>query len=282
MKEADPYRQIARLGRDGIELWAEYTAATDARERRILAIEVHALEKERQEYTEQIEALAQVPAVWETIYGEGDGFVALFSGLRAHKKLAHPQARYFPYPDALDQAYAWVRSAAAAGREVYHCAHLVTERRRRKETAAPLSALWVDLDQGQLDSQLVPTPSLMVESSPGRSQCYWRLTAPIEPARGERLNRHLAGVLGADKSGWDATQLLRVPGTRNHKYVDAPLVRVLAHRGQHYDPAAVATPLGDVPRFTARREEPRPTTQSAATGSATLQELPLTRTARRI
>src|SRR5215203_3953804 len=153
-KEGDPYQRSAQLGRDGIELWAEYTACTDEHERRILSIELHALEKERQGFTEQVEALEQLPAVWETIYGEGDGFVALFSGLRSRKKLTHTQEHYFPYPDAIDQAQAWVRSAAAAGREVYHCAHLVTERRRRKETAAPLSALWVDLDQGQLATQL--------------------------------------------------------------------------------------------------------------------------------
>jgi hypothetical protein len=282
MKEGDPYHRIDQLGRDSIEKLAELYACTDAKERRVITMELHANERATQGYTEQIEALEQLPGVWETMYGAGDGYVALFSGERSLKRLVQPQAGYFPYPDAIEGAQAWVRSAAAGGREVYHCAHLVTEPRRRKETAAPVSALWIDLDAGQLDTERVPTPTLVVESSPGRSQVYWQLTTPIEPPHAEQLNRQLAAATGADKSGWDATQLLRVPGSRNHKYDDAPLVRVLALTGRRYDPAVVANPLGDLPLFTTRREERQPTPQPPATSAPAYDELPLSKTARRI
>jgi hypothetical protein len=33
--------------------------------------------------------------------------------------------------------------------------------------------------------------------------------------------------VGADRSGWDLSQLLRPPGTRNRKYAEAPEVRLL-------------------------------------------------------
>jgi hypothetical protein len=281
-KEGDPYHRIEQLGRDSGEKLAELHACTDATERRVITMELHALARERRGYTEQAETLEQLPAVWETIYGAGDGYVALFSGRRSQKRLVQPRAGYFPYPDAIQDAQAWVRSAAAAGREVYHCAHLVTEPRRRKETAAPVSALWIDLDSGQLDTERVPTPTLLIESSPGKSQAYWQLTAPIPPPEAERLNRELAVQTGADTSGWDATQLLRVPGTRNHKYDDAPLVRVLAWYGRSYDPTVVANPRGDLPLFTAGRAERQPTPQPSGTSSPAFDELPLSKTARRI
>src|SRR5207253_2736302 len=53
--------------------------------------------------------------------------------------------------------------------------------------------------------------------------------------------------LGADPSGWDLTQLLRVPGTRNHKYEDAPLVRVLQLTEARYEPEAISRLLAPVP-----------------------------------
>jgi P4 family phage/plasmid primase-like protien len=49
---------------------------------------------------------------------------------------------------------------------------------------------------------------------------------PVPPEIGEDLNRRLAHALGADKSGWDLTQLLRPPGTKNRKYPDTPAVEV--------------------------------------------------------
>jgi len=52
--------------------------------------------------------------------------------------------------------------------------------------------------------------------------------------------------MGADESGWDLTQLLRVPGTPNHKYPEAPIVKVVTLRNKRYDPeelCAVLSPL---------------------------------------
>lgn len=70
----------------------------------------------------------------------------------------------------------------------------------------------------------IPTPTATVESSPGREQYYWRLCHSVAPEFGQSLNRRLALAMGGDRSGWDLTQLLRPPETRNHKYIDAPLV----------------------------------------------------------
>ena len=281
MEEGDPYHQSARLGREAIALQAEFSAATEEHDRRVALIQIRAIDAERKRYTDQIEALETLPAVWETVYGEGEGYIALFAGQRRNRRLVHPQEGYFPYQDRIDQAQRWARAAAATDRDVYMCAHLTTEKRRRKETAAPLWSLYADLDEPSPQPESVPKPSLVVESSPGRFHSYWSLTEPVPPADGERLNRQLAVTLGADPSGWDTTQLLRVPGSFNHKYPEVPLVRVLAHRGDRYHPTDVTNPLGTLPLFAQRPDQSRPT-PAIAKPTPPIEALPLTATARRI
>jgi len=98
----------------------------------------------------------------------------------------------------------------------------------------------------------MPTPTAVVESSPGREQFYWGLSRPLPPEVGERLNRRLALVMGADRSGWDLTQLLRPPTTPNHKYADAPLVRVLELKDERHCPDELDRLLPPLPK-----EEPK-------------------------
>ena len=129
----------------------------------------------------------------------------------------------------------WLREKAARGRETYFCGHLLTARRRVKENAAALLALYVDGDGAKVTPSL-PAPTAIVQSSPGREQFYCGLTEPVTPEFGERLNRRLALAMGGDKAGWDLTQLLRPPGTPNYKYADAPLVCLLELRDERYDP----------------------------------------------
>jgi hypothetical protein len=281
MKERDPYHEIARLGREAIELQAEFSGALDDHDRRVALIQLRALDAERKRSTDQIEAFEQLPAVWETIYGAGDGYIALFTGVRQHRRLVAPHEGYFTYPDHIDQAQQWVRQAAASDREIYMCGHLTTERRRRKATAAPLWSLYADIDAAPTQSAAVPPPSLMVESSPGRFHAYWRLSEPVAPAIGEALNRQLAVTLGADKTGWDTTQLLRAPGGLNHKYPEAPVVRVVAHRGDWYRPDELVNPHATLPLF-GQRPEPKPRPMQPTAPPSAIEALPLTATARRI
>jgi hypothetical protein len=143
------------------------------------------------------------------------------------------------------------------GREVYQCAHLLTARRRVKASATTLSACYVDGD-GANPTANMPQPTAVVVSSPGREQYWWRLSRPVAPEEGEQINRRLAYAMGADLSGWDLTQLLRVPNTRNYKYPDAPVVELAHLSGDSHDPAELAAALPEVQR----------TRESGATRSA--------------
>ena len=170
----------------------------------------------------------QTLRLWGHIYGDERGILAISYARRTQEGAF--QTDYFEYPEGAQDAVDRAAVLSEGSYDVWHCAHLLTSRRRVKENAAPVAALYVDGDGAQVPENL-PHPTAVVRSSPGREQLYWRLSMPVPPEVGEDLNRRLAYAIGADKSGWDLTQLLRPPGTRNFKYPDAPLVEVV-HLGE--------------------------------------------------
>jgi RepB DNA-primase N-terminal domain len=186
-----------------------------------------------------------VKALWAHVFGESEGILAIFSGKRpgpGSKRLDDPRTLYFDYQRESGRAETLCRRLSDEGREVYQCAHLLTSRRRVKASAASLSACYVDGDGAKFTVNM-PRPTAVVISSPDREQYWWRLSRSVEPEEGEDLNRRLAYAMDADLSGWDLTQLLRVPGTRNRKYPDAPVVELAYLSGRSHDPAVLAASL---------------------------------------
>lgn len=104
--------------------------------------------------------------------------------------------------------------------DLYWCPSIFEYPDRKAEFAMDEHALWADLDEAdprKIDSDY--SPSTAWETSPGRYQALWII------ANGDMLgaswpgneNQRLSYYVGADKSGWDTTQLLRIPGWKNHK-----------------------------------------------------------------
>lgn len=118
-------------------------------------------------------------------------------------------------------------------KDVYMCPHgfkaMGPKPRRLKTSSIDPKLLYADLDKAD-PSKIPIRPTIAIESSPGRYVGYWFTDQPAS----EELNRRLAYMIGADISGWDRTQVLRVPGTRNHKYKSKPRVRVLWEDGPVY------------------------------------------------
>jgi hypothetical protein len=195
--------------------------------------------------------------LWRDVYGDGPGFVALFSGMRLAPAapLTSVREAYFAWPRETDAATHWLEDEVRQERELYHCAHLVRRWRRRKHDAMHVHALWVDLD-GPLPEMPPLAPSHKVESSPDRHQLYFRLSRAISPGQAAALNRGLAQLFGADMGGWDLTQLLRVPGSVNHKYPEHPTVRLVEATNRVYAPEELprVSPAPPVPRPGARFE----------------------------
>ena len=157
-------------------------------------------------------------ALMRHVYGQEQGIIAIFSGRRVEgNDLDNLTTKFFHYPDDLDTAITYAYEESDDGREAYYCSHLLTTDRRKKENAAPVCTLWGDLDGCPIpNGELAPTA--VVESSTGRAHCYWRLSEAIAPKLAEKLNKRIAYAIGADPSGFDLTQVLRLPGTVNHKH----------------------------------------------------------------
>lgn len=113
--------------------------------------------------------------------------------------------------------------------DVYMCPHGFSAPQRLKEFAEAPFAAFSDLDECKIN-ELPLKPTVLIESSPGRFVGYWYTDTPVP----EELNRRITYFVGGDSSGWDFTQVLRVPGTRNHKYDDKPLVKVRWTDGPRY------------------------------------------------
>jgi hypothetical protein len=100
----------------------------------------------------------------------------------------------------------------------YFVPHLFKRPRRIKENAVPPKGLWADLDEIDPVALGVLEPTVAIRSSPGRFVGLW-LTDQVAS---EALNRRLTYHVGADRSGWCFTKLLRLPGSCNRKYSSAP------------------------------------------------------------
>jgi AAA domain/RepB DNA-primase N-terminal domain len=107
--------------------------------------------------------------------------------------------------------------------DLYWCPNLFEKPQRKTEVAMDEHALWADLDF--VDPRGIEKkyrPTVAWETSPGRYQALWLITegqdimgAAWEGGENHRMTRYL----GADNSGWDATQVLRIPGWKNHKAI---------------------------------------------------------------
>lgn len=101
--------------------------------------------------------------------------------------------------------------------ELYFSVNLFAGKRRAEHQVLPDRSLFADLDEvdpKKLDDQ----PTIAWESSPGRFQGVWLMASEMQGASlGGGLNHRLTSNIGADPSGWDSTQLLRVPGRPNFK-----------------------------------------------------------------
>lgn len=147
--------------------------------------------------------------------------------------------------------------------DIYMCPHGFTRGdpddriRRQKDNSVDPHLLYADLDEAD-PRKLALKPTIAIESSPGRYVGYWVTDGPCS----EELNRRLAYSFGADTSGWDRTQVLRVPGTRNFKYNPAPRVKVLWSDGPTYKASRLEKMLpADIP------------TAATSTDSSSIREL---------
>ncbi len=161
-------------------------------------------------------------AFFAYLFGNGDeqqGYVCIAYGNPSSKKF---QQRFFKYPAEMDLMLDEIDTKA--GRfNIWYCTSLLDDKKRIKENCLPGRIVWSDLDKADPDD-INPSPTCVIESSPSRYQAIWRLDQVVAPEVQQDYSRRIAYAYrtnGADETGWDLTQLLRVPLTYNFKYLPA-------------------------------------------------------------
>lgn len=166
------------------------------------------------------------------IFNNARGYIGV---ARKNVVTANLKDSFFSFNDGMDKVVAYIK-ANAKEYDLYICAQPLSMPKRVKESVIETTCAWADLDTCPPEKLLVK-PTILVESSPGRYQAYWIFDEPLTPIEGQAISKAIAYhhvTDGADKSGWDLTQLLRIPGTLNHKYNTRPAVRVLEMNTARY------------------------------------------------
>jgi hypothetical protein len=144
-----------------------------------------------------------------------DGYMAFAVKHRATNTFKN----FFVETDGLGSMVAQIMQSSQEG-NWWFCPHLFSKKERKKEFAQPTRVLWADLDELPTN-ELRVEPTLLMRTSKNRTQALWFLDTVIPARDAEDLSRRIAYAhagQGADTSGWDLTQLLRVPFTLNFKY----------------------------------------------------------------
>lgn len=88
---------------------------------------------------------------------------------------------------------------------------------RHNKQATGLNILFADLDHKDADLLHQCWPHLLWETSSDSTQAVWFLTHDLDLATWSELNQRMTYFMQADKGGWHASKLLRIPGTLNYK-----------------------------------------------------------------
>lgn len=154
-------------------------------------------------------------------------------------------ARIFLHTDDIAAA----RKIANIGQhtDVYvGCAPRIRRRGTRADIAAA-ALLWVDCDDAaalEAARAFTPKASMIVASgTPGHAHAYWQLTHNLDAPDVHDANRRLAKKLGGDVKCADATRILRVPGTWNHKERWPSPVEILDHTAARHKLADIFAEL---------------------------------------
>lgn len=135
-----------------------------------------------------------------------------------HRSETDDRGPSFRWPQDRSEILSYLRENLSKGNDVYWCPSLFEYPSRRSGYAMDEHALWADLDEVDPDT-LDIRPTIAWESSPDRYQALW--LAGEGDFQGASWpgneNQRLTYDIGADPSGWDTTQLLRLPGWPNFK-----------------------------------------------------------------
>lgn len=137
----------------------------------------------------------------------------------------------------------WLKERNQAGFDIYIGMNTLKEgaRTRTKRDIHEIRHVYLDLDyrgsealKAIQNSDEVPKPNFVLNTSPGRHQVVWKVEGAT-PLEAEDLQQRMAHEFGADFAATDASRVLRLPGFTNTKYKAECLVRVTKHSDKTYN-----------------------------------------------
>lgn len=198
--------------------------------------------------SQPVKTFEELDAMWGVffrgVFGQdADGVICVtFLGTGEDRGQRKWEEFYFEYPAELAQLTRQLYSKFGHGNS-YFCPQLLKSKQRPtgaksprvKENIKVCTAAWADLDACPPQVLLVE-PTIVLETSPKRYQALWVFESPVDPELAEQISKNIAYHHvsdGADTSGWDLTQMLRVPYTFNVKYDDPWQVKTVGYKPTH-------------------------------------------------
>lgn len=165
-------------------------------------------------------------AFFDKLWGNQVGYICIATKQPGAPTSSFTQ-KFFEWPKRSREAEEFIQEQVSR-RDVYFGINLLEKEERKKETCIKGQLIWADFDE--VDPRKIDiAPPIVIGSSDNRYQAIWRLSTEVEPWEAENYSRRVAYKYGADKNGWDLTQLLRVPGTFNFKYNPPQVVKLLVN-----------------------------------------------------
>jgi hypothetical protein len=155
------------------------------------------------------------------LFGDEKGFLCIATGDADKPRTDKEYFKqfFFSWPSDSSDLIEFLEGSTFR-KNVWFCTSLLGTPKRIKENCLPGRLVWADLDTA-IPTEIVPAPSCAIQSSEFRFQAIWRAEETLEPYQQEEFSKRIAyryNANGVDPSGWDLTQLLRVPFTFNYKY----------------------------------------------------------------
>jgi len=129
----------------------------------------------------------------------------------------------FTTPQSISKFLSYARFRNAHGWNIYITPSILRDgvcNRRKESFLDRQSIIYLDCDKSSCLDQIrsrYPFPTLVVKTSQGRYQAYWRLAESVSVQEQENLMRLMAIDVGADRAATDVSRVLRLPSFWNRK-----------------------------------------------------------------
>lgn len=180
--------------------------------------------------------------VLKAVWGKQSGYVFIPRRLpdKTGGRDTWDEGKAYKFPDEWGDIVKRLKQSAMDGWDTYWCPLVFSKPKRLKENVLEKQRLlWADLDFADPTALGSLSPSIAWKSSDERFQGLWILDKWEDIKDIEPVNRDLSYHIEADKGGWDVTQVLRVPGSPNHKYDPPQQGKLLWAESRLFNLAAV-------------------------------------------